>query len=1813
VRFTGALRALGGRRCACGALLCFLVAFAAACTEDFAVNPTQPQLDFTMARAETTLAIGDTVFPGVFGPRITLQDRGPVDVAFRFVEVPGSSALVIDSGRALLVRDSGYAPVTIVPYSSALPSDTLARLVRVRGIVYAATITPSPPRTLDAIGDTLRCTGVPLTRDGVALVAQVRFRWRSSDTSKVKVDGTGKVTAVANGTATITATVDSAWGTATASVSVTVQQLPTQLGFVRQPPTASAGARLDTVKVAVQDRLGTTVSTDTRSVTVAIASGTGKSGANLRGTRVAAAVAGVATFGSLSIDSVGTSYQLSATGAPLTGGTSSAFDINPAPAAKLGFSGQPGSATAGVSLGTVRVAVQDSLGNTVTTATNSITVAITAGTGKAGANLRGTKTVSAVAGVATFSGLSIDSVGTAYTLTATATGLTSAASTTFTITVAPAVKLGYSVQPRDTVAGVVLASPTGVRVAVQDSLGNTVTTVAATSVTVAIASGTGKTGANLRGPKTLSTSSGVVSFTGLSIDSAASGYRLAATATGLTSTTSNSFSITTAPGLIVFTQQPTNQTAGVPFSPAVAVAIRDSLGNTVTIATSSITVAITAGTGKAGANLRGTKTVSAVAGVATFSGLSIDSVGTNYTLTGTATGLTSAASTTFNITVAPASRLRWLVQPSNTTAGVTINPAPQLAVEDSLGNRVTTATTSITVAITSGTGTAGANLRGTKTASAVAGVVTFSGLSIDSVGTNYTLTGTATGLTSGTSAAFTITVAPPVRLGYSVPPRDTVAGVVLRSGTGVKVAIQDSLGNTVTTAASTSVTVAIASGTGTAGANLRGTKTVSTSSGVATFSTLSIDSAGSGYRLTATATGYTSGSSGTFAISPAPASKLGFTVQPRDTVAGVPLASPTGVRVAVQDSLGNTVTTVAATSVTVAIASGTGKTGANLRGTKTLSTSSGVVSFTGLSIDSAGTAYRLTASATALTSATSTTFAITVAPATRLGYLVEPSNQAQNSAIAPPINVAVQDSLGNTVATATNSITITIGTNPPGNGVLSGTTTQTAVSGVATFSDVRIDKVGTGYTLVASASGLASGTSTTFNITVAVVSTLLGPISAGREHACAVATGGAVSCWGGNGQGQLGDGSFTDRSAPVTVSGGLTFASVSAGYLHTCGATTTGAAYCWGYNAYGQLGNNSTTNSSSPALVAGGLTFTSVSAGGLHACGLTTGGAVYCWGYNAYGQLGNNSTTQSSSPVLVSGGLTFSAVSVGFYHSCGLTTSGAAYCWGLGSSGQLGNNAFSSSSVPAAVSGVLAFRSITLGESHSCGLTPSDVAYCWGLGSSGQLGNNLTTQSSSPVLVSGGLTFASLNAHLAISTCGVTPSGSVYCWGYNIYGQIGDGSTSSRLAPVAVLGGVTFAAASPGSYHTCALDTSGAAYCWGYGANGRLGNNSTTALTAPTPVGGGLALTTVSAGESHGCGLTSAGAAYCWGYNAFGQLGNNSTSQSTTPVAVSGSLTFQSIRVGYYYTCGVTTGGAAYCWGAGANGQLGNGGTGNVSTPSLVSASGITFASVSAGRLHTCAVTTGGAAYCWGQGDQGQLGNGLTGSSTVPLLVSGGLTLSAVSTSGGSVTSAHTCGRTTGGAVYCWGRNVEAQLGDGSTTQRDAPVQVSSGLSFTSVNAGNTHTCAVTTTGAAYCWGANSSGQLGNGGTVTSTTPSLVSGGLTFASVSAGTAHTCGVTTGSVTYCWGRNSSGELGDLTVSQRTSPTAVSAGSLTFQSVSAAEVTSCARTAAGAAYCWGQYANGRLGNGSTVGSTAPVPVAGGLTFQKITGFGAAVRAFE
>ena len=360
-------------------------------------------------------------------------------------------------------------------------------------------------------------------------------------------------------------------------------------------------------------------------------------------------------------------------------------------------------------------------------------------------------------------------------------------------------------------------------------------------------------------------------------------------------------------------------------------------------------------------------------------------------------------------------------------------------------------------------------------------------------------------------------------------------------------------------------------------------------------------------------------------------------------------------------------------------------------------------------------------------------------------------------------------------------------------------------------------------------------------------------------------------------------------------------------------------------------------------------------------------------------------------------------------------------------------------------------------------------------------------------------------------------------------------------------------------------------------------------VTAPA-----FPVASLDVGATQTCSVGASGAASCWGWNYFGQLGYGYFSEgwATFPVpgAVTGRLAFSHVDAGDFHTCGLTTAGAAYCWGLGDNGRLGTGEAFGASPSPVAVATRQAFASIAAGGDHACALDAQGAAWCWGLGVFGQLGTGTLENALVPTRLATTAPFARIFPG-----LWHSCALGTDGAAWCWGSNDFGQLGNGkiSFDVDPTPAPVRTKLRFAQMDSRVSHACGVTATGEAWCWGRNDFGQAGDGTFESKPRPTRVTTSVPFTRIAAGTHHSCALATDGRAYCWGNNDWGQLGDNTLASRATPAPVH-GTQRFTSLTAGNNVTCGTTTAGEAWCWGSTHFGMPGNGQDGPDTiSPVPV--------------------
>lgn len=654
-------------------------------------------------------------------------------------------------------------------------------------------------------------------------------------------------------------------------------------------------------------------------------------------------------------------------------------------------------------------------------------------------------------------------------------------------------------------------------------------------------------------------------------------------------------------------------------------------------------------------------------------------------------------------------------------------------------------------------------------------------------------------------------------------------------------------------------------------------------------------------------------------------------------------------------------------------------------------------------------------------------------------------------------------------------------------------------------------------------------------VTVTGLSTAIAVV-AGGSHTCALLADGGVRCWGDNTSSQLGSAAGGGSYEPVAVSLPAPATSLASGYDHVCAVLATAAVLCWGSNTAGETGQVSGDWTDTPTVVPG-VDATSVAAGVAHTCAVLVAGGLACWGYNSTGQLGDGTTTSRATAAPVVGLPAGAIVDAGggmSSASCVVIADGDIRCWGDNYTAQLGDGTDVNRTTPVAIQGLivghpaLGSHSVCVRASGaagtgdtSCGaftvaalapvvdhlvVTPPRAFYgTSALVSASVSGPGLIAGAEARVdgglwrpvgaldgafdeateqieAMAGGAVQVSHGYH---HTCAAMADGSVWCWGWNGDGQLGDGTLVDRPLPVQVPGISTATAVATGWSFSCALLRNGGITCWGSNSSGEVGTGTPTEgpILVPTPVSGITTAVDLDLGLVSACAVLADGSVRCWGNNMMGQLGRGTTDPATSVAAVPGISTATAIAAGEGHTCALLAGGSLTCWGSNWYGQLGDPRTATaIPTPVAVSGTGV-VAAIALGAGHTCAMAVDGSVRCWGDDLHGQLGDGGSTARLAPQVVAGIPTATSISAGYN-----HTCILTTGGTVWCWGAGSAGQLGTGSQPGVGTPTEVANLTGVVSIGGGSDHTCAIATAAIA-CWGSNADGQLANGSVVASTVP----------------------------------------------------------------------------------------------------------------------------
>jgi alpha-tubulin suppressor-like RCC1 family protein len=699
-------------------------------------------------------------------------------------------------------------------------------------------------------------------------------------------------------------------------------------------------------------------------------------------------------------------------------------------------------------------------------------------------------------------------------------------------------------------------------------------------------------------------------------------------------------------------------------------------------------------------------------------------------------------------------------------------------------------------------------------------------------------------------------------------------------------------------------------------------------------------------------------------------------------------------------------------------------------------------------------------------------------------------------------------------------------------------------------------------------------------------------LAVGTEHALFLASDGTVWSWGSNQYGQLGNPSApATSSTPLQVPTLANAVAVASGEHHALALLKGGAVWAWGRNNSGQLGDGTLINRGSPTQVVGLTNIVAVEGGLTHSLALRSDGTLWAWGDNTAGQLGDGTTIHRSLPVQVVGLSNVVAMAGGFQHSVALRSDGTLWAWGRNFAGELGDgNAPNNSSLPVQVSGLTNMVALSTNGNHTLALRADGTVWAWGYNANGQLGNGTSSYQRFPGQVSGltGVVALSTGANHSIA---VRADGTIWTWGWNYHGQLGNGTVGGNQLTAQMVPGLTDMVAVAGGYNTSiAVRSNGTLRTWGYNSKGQLADGTYVNRASPViPIGLSNAVTSrINAGVFHSLWLAPDGTVRAWGANSYGQLGDGSFTQRTTGVTVPNLNRVVGLSGGVRHSVVVRGDGTVRTWGDNAYGQLGTGAgpspqPNHVAVPSLAN-----MVAVSAGYYHTLALRADGTVWSWGFNSGGQLGDGTNTHRTTPVAVLGLSNVVAVAAGG-----YHSLALRADGTVWAWGEKGGGQLGDGTATWRNTPVQVSGGLSgVVSVAAGGNHSMALLADGTVRTWGYNATGQLGDGTNLNRFSPVVAVGLGGVIALEGGSSHTLALRVDSTVWSWGGNANGQLGDGTWSNRYTPgPGPSIESLV--GVAAGGDHSLALRANAGVRAWGNNANGQLGNGTTTHSNVPVVV--------------------
>ena len=702
-------------------------------------------------------------------------------------------------------------------------------------------------------------------------------------------------------------------------------------------------------------------------------------------------------------------------------------------------------------------------------------------------------------------------------------------------------------------------------------------------------------------------------------------------------------------------------------------------------------------------------------------------------------------------------------------------------------------------------------------------------------------------------------------------------------------------------------------------------------------------------------------------------------------------------------------------------------------------------------------------------------------------------------------------------------------------------------------------------------------------------------VASGHSYALAIKPNGTLWAWGSNSMGQLGDGTTTTRSTPVQIGSDTNWQSIATGQDHSLAIKADGTLWTWGSNYHGQLGDGTTIERHSPVQIGSDTNWQSINTGGthsFHSLATKTDGSLWTWGGNYFGKLGDGTTIDRYSPVRIGSDTNWQSIKAGgtaSSHSLATKSDGSLWAWGSNYHGQLGDGTTIDRHSPIRIGSDTNWQSIQTVGSYSLATKSDGTLWAWGRNYNGQLGDGTTIDRHSPVQIGSENDWQSIAAGSGHSIA-IKIDGTLWAWGANERGQLGDGTTTDRVIPVQVGSDKKWTQIEAGFSHAFAIKADGTLWKWGDNEYGQLGFEGASIVTYPVQDTPYLnwEWQAIAAGMSHSLAIKVDGSLWAWGGNDFGQLGDGTTTTKKSPVQIRSDTNWQSIDVGETYSLAIKVDGSLWAWGDNDYGQLGDGTTTQRSTPVQIG-SDTNWQSIASGQNHSLAIKADGTLWAWGSNYHGQLGDGTTTQRNSPVQIGIKTNWQSISASVGGPEGVYSLAIKTDGTLWAWGGNWSGQLGDGTTTQRNTPVQIGSDTNWQKIETGYRHSLAIKADGTLWAWGHNGNGQLGEGSTTDRNAPVQIGIKTNWQGIGAGYSHSLAIKTDGTLWAWGSNWNGQLGDSTTTNRYNPVQIDFKT-NWQGIAVRSGHSLAIKSDGTLWAWGGNWNGQLGDGTITDSSVP-----------------------